>query len=77
MSDTPEKKEEEHKYIELNSFLKVKLITPTGGKAKLLIRSGAVKVNDTVETRNGRKLHAGDIVTYDEKKYTVEEKMLR
>ena len=59
-------------YIELNSFLKIKGISPTGGQAKLLIRSGAVKVNGEVETRNKKKLHTGDVVEINGKKLFVE-----
>ena len=59
-------------YIELNSFLKIKNLASTGGRAKLLIRSEAVKVNNDIETRNKRKLHQGDIVEVDGKKYVVE-----
>ncbi len=65
------------KHIELNSFLKVLGIANTGGRAKLIIRSGAVKVNAEAETRNKRKLHAGDAVEFDGKKYIVDEKLLR
>ena len=65
------------KHIELNSFLKVVGIANTGGRAKLIIRSGAVKVNTEVETRNKKKLHAGDTVEFDGKKYTVDEGLLR
>ena len=67
------------KYIELNSFIKVNHLASTGGQAKVLIRSGAIRVNEEVETRNRRKLHAGDIVEYTEtgKKYRVEEERCR
>lgn len=65
------------KYIELNSFLKVVGIANTGGRAKLTIRAGEVKVNNEIETRNKRKLHAGDIVEFDSKKYRVDEKVVR
>ena len=65
------------KYIELNSFLKVVGIANTGGRAKLIIRSGEVKVNSEAETRNKRKLHAGDTVEFDGKKYIVDEKVVR
>ena len=65
------------KYIELNSFLKVIGIANTGGRAKLTIRAGEVKVNNEIETRNKRKLHAGDIVEFDGKKYIVDERLLR
>ena len=65
------------KHIELNTFLKVVCIANTGGMAKLIIRSGKVKVNAEVETRNKRKLHAGDTVEFDGKKYIVDEKVVR
>jgi ribosome-associated protein len=59
-------------YIELNAFVKVKGFAPTGGQAKLLIRSGAIKVNGEVETRNGKKLISTDIVEYKNTKYNVD-----
>ncbi|HZX45207.1 MAG TPA: RNA-binding S4 domain-containing protein [Candidatus Nanoarchaeia archaeon] len=43
-------------YIELNAFIKMKGFAATGGQAKVLIRSGAVKVNGQVDTRNKKKL---------------------
>ena len=65
------------KYIELNAFLKINGIADTGGTAKRIIRAGAVKVNEEIETRNKRKLYADDIVEYLGNKYEVKEKMLR
>ena len=59
-------------YIELNSFLKINGLAPTGGQAKIIIRSEAVKVNNETETRNKRKLHQGDIVEINGKKFIVE-----
>ena len=44
---------------------------------KLIIRSGSVKVNGETETRNKRKLRAGDVVEYLGKKFEVEEKYIR
>jgi ribosome-associated protein len=64
------------KYIELNAFIKVKNLANTGGLAKLLIRSGAVLVNSEIETRNKRKLVAGDKVSASGKTFVVEEKVL-
>lgn len=64
------------KHIELNAFLKIK-IPGTGGSIKLIIRSGSAKVNGETETRNKRKLKAGDIVEYLGSKYIVEEKLIR
>ena len=65
------------KYIELNAFLRVNGIAGTGGKAKLIIRAGSVMVNGEAETRNKRKLHAGDVVEHLGKKYEVKEEILR
>lgn len=64
-------------YIELNAFLKLKNLAPTGGQAKLLIRSGNILVNGEVEMRNRRKLQAGDKVNCNGKMYVVEREMVR
>ncbi len=64
-------------YIELNTFVKLQLLATTGGQAKVLIRSGALSVNGAVETRNKRKLHAGDIVQIGDKSYTVQPSCIR
>ena len=58
-------------FIELNAFIKQKCLATTGGQAKLLIRSGKVLVNGQVETRNKRKLRAGDKVRVEEKEWAV------
>ena len=65
------------KHIELNTFLGIIGVANTGGSAKLIIRSGAVKVNGITETRNKRKLHAGNVVEYLWKKNIVKEEMIR
>ena len=57
--------------IELNAFLKKIGLAATGGQAKLLIRSGAVKVNSQIETRNKKKLNDGDVIEVNGKKYDV------
>jgi len=61
----------EQPFIELNSFVKILGWASTGGQAKLLIRSGAIKVNGEVETRNGKKLIATDVVEFEGKKFVV------
>ena len=58
-------------YIPLNAFIKIKFLIPSGGQAKLVIRSGAVKVNGEVETRNKKKLREGDVVEYKGNTFTV------
>ncbi|MBI2146112.1 RNA-binding S4 domain-containing protein [Candidatus Woesearchaeota archaeon] len=63
------------KYIELNAFIKLKGLATTSGRAKLSIRSGKVLVNGMVETRNRKKLVAGDKVSVEGKEFIVEEKV--
>jgi ribosome-associated protein len=65
-------KDDKGEYIELNAFVKLKGLATTGGQAKLLIRSGAVLVNGSVETRNKKKLRRGDSVETQGKKWKVE-----
>lgn len=64
-------KNEDNNYIELNTFLKINNLAPTGGQAKNIIRDGLILVNGTVETRNKKKLRNNDIVTFEDKKYVV------
>ena len=61
------------KHIELNTFLKVKGLANTGGQAKLIIKSGDVKVNGEAEKRNKRKLYPDDTVEYSGNRLKVEE----
>ena len=57
--------------IRLDHYLKVRGVAQTGGHAKLLIVDGFVSVNGEIDTRRRRKLHAGDIVVVEGRKYTV------
>ena len=68
----PETPEEPVETIELDRFLKLALVVQSGGEAKMLIRSGEVQVNGTVETRRGRKLRPGDIVFVRGEEYVIE-----
>jgi len=52
------------KTMKLDQFLKWKNLVSSGGEAKMLIKSGSVKVNDLIETRRGRKLNKGDKVIF-------------
>lgn len=58
--------------IKLDQFLKLAGISQTGGQAKLLIQGGKVKVNNAVETRRGRRLQVGDLITVGKEIFTVE-----
>lgn len=58
-------------YITLGQFLKLADAVDGGGEAKNVILSGLVLVNDEVDTRRGRKLYEGDVVTYQGNSYKV------
>jgi ribosome-associated protein len=49
--------------IRLGQFLKLANLVESGAEAKPLIQDGAVSVNGEVETRRGRQLVKGDVVT--------------
>lgn len=49
--------------IRLGQFLKLADLADTGGEGKILIASGDVTVNGEVDTRRGRQLHRGDVVS--------------
>ena len=48
--------------MKLDQFLKWRNLVSSGGEAKIIIKSGSVKVNGVIETRRGRKLNKGDKV---------------
>ena len=58
--------------IRLDQFLQVQGVAATGGQAKVLIQSGEVSVNGTVETRRRRQLRIGDVVTFAGDDFIVE-----
>jgi ribosome-associated protein len=49
--------------IRLGQFVKLADLVDTGGEGKVLIAAGDVTVNGEVDTRRGRQLHPGDVVT--------------
>ena len=58
--------------IALDMFLKLANVAASGGAAKHLIQSGAVLVNNVVETRRGKKLHPGDVVEINGEQFVIE-----
>ena len=52
-----------HDAIRLGQFLKLANLVESGGEAKPLVADGAVSVNGEVETRRGRQLAPGDVVS--------------
>jgi len=51
------------KSIRLGQFLKLANLVESGAEAKPVIADGAVLVNGDIETRRGRQLVLGDVVT--------------
>jgi ribosome-associated protein YbcJ (S4-like RNA binding protein) len=49
--------------IDLGQLMKFAGIVDTGGHAKALLADGVVLVNGEVDTRRGRTLRDGDVVT--------------
>lgn len=57
--------------IRLGQFLKLADLVESGGDLKPVLAEGLVKVNDEVETRRGRQLARGDVVTLANKSVRV------
>ncbi|MGJ6124608.1 RNA-binding S4 domain-containing protein [Mycolicibacterium sp. Y3] len=60
MNDVPIRDET----IRLGQFLKLSGLIDTGADAKSVIADGLVTVNDEVDTRRGRQLRPGDVVSF-------------
>lgn len=52
-------------FIKLGQALKKAGLVDSGVDAKMVILDGLVKVNGQVETQRGKKLHGGEIVSYN------------
>ena len=59
-------------YIKLGQALKAAGLVETGVDAKYAIEDGLVKVNGEVATQRGKKLRAGDVVSYDGETIKIE-----
>ena len=59
-------------YIKLGQALKAAGLVETGVDDKYAIEDGLVKVNGEVATQRGKKLHAGDVVSYDGETIKIE-----
>jgi ribosome-associated protein len=57
--------------LKLDQFLKWQGLAASGGEAKKRIQHGDVRVNDAIETRRGRQLHPGDVVSLDGREVLV------
>lgn len=56
---------EEEEFIKLGQALKKGNLVSSGVEAKMVILDGLVSVNGKVEMQRGKKLHDGDVVSYD------------
>lgn len=59
-------------YIKLGQALKAAGLAESGVEAKDVIQEGLVCVNGESDTRRGRKLYAGDIVTFHGEEIKIE-----
>lgn len=60
-------------FIKLGQALKAAGLVESGVEAKEVIQDSLVKVNGETDTRRGRKLYAGDIVTYNGEEIKIED----
>nr|WP_294677654.1 RNA-binding S4 domain-containing protein [uncultured Blautia sp.] len=58
-------------FIKLGQALKLAGVVEDGVEAKYAINDGLVKVNGEVDTRRGRKIHVGDVISYEGKDINV------
>jgi ribosome-associated protein len=56
---------EEEEFIKLGQPLKKAGLVSSGVEAKIVVQDGLVLVNGEVDTRRGRKLVNGDVVSYN------------
>ena len=56
---------EEDEFIKLGQALKKASLVGSGVDAKMVMQDGQVQVNGQTELQRGKKLHDGDVVTYD------------
>ncbi len=59
-------------FIKLGQALKAAGLVDSGVEAKEVIVEGFVSVNGEVDTRRGRKLYEGDVVSFENKTIKIE-----
>ena len=59
-------------FIKLGQALKAAGFVGSGVEAKEVIQDGLVLVNGEVDTRRGRKLYEGDLVSFENKTIKIE-----
>lgn len=59
-------------FIKLGQALKAAGLVSSGIEAKEVIIDGLVKVNGEIDTRRGKKLYDGDVVSFDGQEVKIE-----
>ena len=59
-------------FIKLGQALKAAGLVDSGVEAKEVIQDGLVLVNGEVDTRRGRKLYKGDVVSFENQEIKIE-----
>lgn len=59
-------------YIKLGQALKAAGLVESGVDAKFVIQDGLVSVNGEIEVQRGKKLYAGDVVSFDGQEIRIE-----
>ena len=52
-------------FIKLGQAMKLAGLLDSGVDAKLVIQDGLVRVNGEIEYQRGKKLHSGDVFSYE------------
>ena len=58
-------------FIKLGQALKLAGVVEDGVEAKYAIQDGLVKVNGEVDTRRGRKVYVGDVISFEDQEIRV------
>lgn len=58
-------------FIKLGQAMKLAGLVDSGVEAKIVIQDGQVKVNGETEYQRGKKLHSGDIFSFEGKEVKV------
>ena len=59
-------------FIKLGQALKAAGVVENGAEAKEVIIDGLVKVNGEIDTRRGKKLYDGDIISFNGEEIKIE-----
>ena len=59
-------------YIKLGQALKAAGFVESGVDAKFVIQDGLVSVNGEIDVQRGKKLYAGDVVSFDGQEIRIE-----